>query len=173
MLKYTDTQVVFEEIPDEVTLAINISNCPHHCKGCHSPYLREDIGEVLYGDTLVNMVTSNYGIRCILFMGEGRDEEALIHLIELIRHLWGREMKIGLYTGAENVSPYLWENLDYIKLGPYIEERGPLNNPNTNQRLYKWVKDWDFETDSGTVINGIHHPRWTDITYRFWRKGTE
>ena len=27
--------------------------------------------------------------------------------------------------------------LDYIKMGPFIKERGPLNDRNTNQRLYK------------------------------------
>ena len=45
MIKYkTDTvQVVFEEIPDEVTLAIEITNCPGMCVGCHSPWLRGDI----------------------------------------------------------------------------------------------------------------------------------
>ena len=48
MVKYVNTEVVFEEIPDEITLAINVSNCPNQCPGCHSPYLREDIGEDLY-----------------------------------------------------------------------------------------------------------------------------
>ena len=47
MLKYVDTKIVFREVPDEITLCINISNCPCHCKGCHSPYLAEDIGTVL------------------------------------------------------------------------------------------------------------------------------
>ena len=28
MLKYVDTDIVFQEFPDEVTLAINLSNCP-------------------------------------------------------------------------------------------------------------------------------------------------
>ena len=46
MIKYVpeDTQVVFAEIPDEVSLAINISCCPHRCPGCHSPYLQKDYG---------------------------------------------------------------------------------------------------------------------------------
>lgn len=171
MLKFTDTQVVFEEIPDEITLAINISNCPHHCPGCHSPYLQTDIGEELYGEDIVNLVEKNYGITCILFMGEGRDEESLFHLIDLIRHLWGRNMKIGLYTGGNHVSEFLWENLDYIKLGPYIEEFGPLNNPSTNQHLYKRENDCEFLHNE--LIDGKFRPRWHDITYRFWRKGTD
>lgn len=45
MLKYVNGGVVFQEIPDEVTLSINISNCPCHCPSCHSQYLWKDIGE--------------------------------------------------------------------------------------------------------------------------------
>lgn len=41
MLKYVNTDIVFQEFPDEVTLAINLSNCPCHCPGCHSSYLWE------------------------------------------------------------------------------------------------------------------------------------
>lgn len=51
MVKYTDSQVTFREIPDEITLCINISGCPNHCEGCHSSYLAEDIGTKL---TLMN-----------------------------------------------------------------------------------------------------------------------
>ena len=47
MIKYTDTQIVFSEIPDEITLAINISNCQNNCPGCHSPYLKQNIGKEL------------------------------------------------------------------------------------------------------------------------------
>ena len=39
MLKYVDSQITFREIPDEITLCINISNCPFRCKGCHSKEL--------------------------------------------------------------------------------------------------------------------------------------
>ena len=52
MLKYVNTDIVFQEIPDEVTLAINISNCPCHCPGCHSHYLWEDIGLPLDTDLI-------------------------------------------------------------------------------------------------------------------------
>ena len=45
MLKYVDTLVTFSEIPDEITLCINISNCPCKCPGSHSSYLAQDIGE--------------------------------------------------------------------------------------------------------------------------------
>ena len=86
-------------------------------------------------------------------MGEGKDEEHLFLLIEIIRHEWGKKMKIGLYTGANNVSPYLWENLDYLKTGPYIDEYGPLNKRTTNQRFYK-----RFPGEG-----------WKEVTHIFWR----
>ena len=44
MLKYVNTGVVFQEIPDEVTLAVNLSGCPCRCPGCHSRYLWQDVG---------------------------------------------------------------------------------------------------------------------------------
>ena len=54
MIKYVpeDTSVVFLEIPDEICCAINISNCPHRCDGCHSQYLRKDIGDELNKDVI-------------------------------------------------------------------------------------------------------------------------
>ena len=47
MLKYTTCEVTFAEVPDEINLCINISNCPNNCKGCHSPWLKEDNGTPL------------------------------------------------------------------------------------------------------------------------------
>ena len=53
-MKYTDTQITFSEFPDEIALCINISNCPFHCPGCHSPELWEDIGtELTYDEVLI------------------------------------------------------------------------------------------------------------------------
>ena len=58
MIKYVpeDTSVVFAEIPDEITLAINISNCPGSCPGCHSPYLQQDTGEELTAEKLSALI---------------------------------------------------------------------------------------------------------------------
>ena len=47
MLKFHNYDIVFQEIPDEVTLAVNITGCPCHCPGCHSPHLWEDSGTEL------------------------------------------------------------------------------------------------------------------------------
>ena len=70
MLRYTDYDIVFQEIPDEVTLAINISNCPNRCKGCHSAYLMEDVGDLLTEESL-SALLQKYGsaATCVCFMG--------------------------------------------------------------------------------------------------------
>ena len=62
MLKYVNSDIVFQEIPDEVTLAINISNCPCHCPGCHSHYLWEDIGLPL-NTNAIDAFVEEYGDR--------------------------------------------------------------------------------------------------------------
>ena len=56
MLKYVETAITFSEVPDEITLCINISNCPCHCKGCHSQYLWEDKGTILNEETLTSKI---------------------------------------------------------------------------------------------------------------------
>ena len=59
MIKYVDTKVVFQEYPDEITLAINISNCPYHCPECHSSYLAEDIGTELTNEEVDKLIANN------------------------------------------------------------------------------------------------------------------
>lgn len=144
------TSVVLEEIPDRVSLAVDISNCRGNCIGCHSPFLRQDIGEELTPGVIDSLVADNFGVNCFLFLGEGRDPSALL---DLARHVRSLGLDAALYTGRETVEPAFWEAFDYIKLGPYRSECGPLDSRITNQRLYH-------------VAGG----RREDITSRFWRK---
>lgn len=156
MLKYVNTDVVFQEIPDEVTLAINISNCPCHCPGCHSKYLWEDKGAFLT-EKEIDQFVEEFGsdITCLSFMGGDSEPEYIDQLAQYI-HANHSSFKVGWYTGRTLISPKVnRNNLDYIKVGPYIAHLGPLKNKKTNQRLYK-----------------IHHDTndMEDITSRFWRK---
>ena len=155
-MKYTDTQITFSEFPDEISLCINISNCPFHCPGCHSPELWEDIGTELTKKELNNLIKSNKGITCIGFMGEAKNTYNLLNFSIYIRNKFPN-IKIGWYTGHLEIPEIISENLmyfDYIKVGPYIKEKGGLDNPNTNQRFYK--------VENGQLI---------DWTYKFWKNG--
>ena len=156
MLKYVDTLVGFAEIPDEVTLAINISNCPCHCKGCHSPYLAEDIGEPLDLQHLTNLIDSNKGITCVCIMGGDANPSEVDDIAQDIKEYYPK-LKVGWYSGRQELSKDInLEFFDFIKLGPYKEEFGPLNSRTTNQRFYK--------------VNG---KELVDITNKFWKHETE
>ncbi|MGM9531189.1 hypothetical protein [Intestinibacter sp.] len=173
MLKYVDTAITFLEVPNEITLCINISNCPCHCKGCHSSYLADDIGEVLVSDEdslakgfgkhisnqLYKLIRENEGITCICFMGGDSNPADINFLARAIKLLNWVKLKVAWYSGRQELSPdidFRW--FDYIKLGPYVEELGPLNKPTTNQKFYK-VKATNEE-----------FPRYIieDNTYLFW-----
>lgn len=172
MLKYVNYDVVFSEIPNETTLAINLSNCPCHCKGCHSPYLAEDIGTELgwfdciprkgKSTSLYKMILANKGITCVAFMGGDNDPRYVNELAYRVKnyHTDLKDIKVAWYSGRQELAPEIYPgNFDYIKLGPYIEELGGLSNPKTNQRLYKITSSeecdviWTFE----------------DITKVFWK----
>ena len=137
-----------------ITLAVDISNCQGSCVGCHSPFLRDDIGEELTEAKIDALIDDNFGVNCFLFLGEGRDYD---RLLELAAHVRGRNMAVALYSGREKVEDEFYDAFDYIKVGPYIPSKGPLNKPTTNQRLYKIGPDRTIE----------------DITSRFWHKGLE
>ena len=81
MLKFKDSYIVFEEIPDRVSLAVNITNCQNNCVGCHSPELRLNSGEELTEEIIDKLINENYGIDCFLFMGEGKDYDRLMELV--------------------------------------------------------------------------------------------
>ena len=69
MIRYYNFDIVFAEIPDEVTLAINITGCPYRCEGCHSPHLREDRGERLDTDALAALLERyGDGITCLCLL---------------------------------------------------------------------------------------------------------
>ncbi|MBR4134298.1 MAG: anaerobic ribonucleoside-triphosphate reductase activating protein [Bacteroidales bacterium] len=172
MIKYVPemTSVVLEEIPDRVTLAVDISNCRGNCVGCHSPFLKEDVGEELTPEVISRLVSENYGIDCFLFLGEGRDPE---RLLELAAHVRALGLVPALYSGRREVDGPYWETFDYVKVGPYIPENGPLNNPLTNQRLYRVLGADEMPPEGAEMRMRASGRRFADITSRFWHRGLE
>ena len=104
MLKYVNTGVVFQEIPDEVTLSINLSNCPCRCPGCHSQYLWENIGTPLTAmelDRLVGLYAND--ITCICFMG-GDAEPEYVNILACFLRREHPALRIGWYSGRSQLS---------------------------------------------------------------------
>lgn len=146
-MKVASFDIVFQEIPGEVTLALNLSGCPCHCPGCHSPHLWEDVGEPL-NEELLDDLTGRYKglITCVAFMGGDQDPEYVAQMARIVKS----PLKTAWYSGRKQM-PADEKVFDYVKLGGYKEELGGLKSPKTNQRLYKRVGE-----------------EWKDITSVFW-----
>jgi anaerobic ribonucleoside-triphosphate reductase activating protein len=152
MLRFTSYDVVFQEIPDEVTLALNISNCPNRCEGCHSPHLMEDAGMILNESILAYLIDRyKNAVTCICFMGGDSSPEEIERLAAFLQKNYN--IKTGWYSGRTRIPANCSiQHFDYIKLGPYIQHLGGLSSATTNQRFYR--------IENGNMI---------DMTNRFFR----
>jgi len=151
-MKIASYDIVFQDVPGEVTLSLNLSQCPNRCPGCHSPGLQDDIGYPLDDDMLDGLL-ERYGrdVTCVCFMGGDREPQEIMRLADRVH---GIGLKTAWYSGRQKLPDcFKMESLDYVKVGPYIESRGPLPSPDTNQRMYR--------IESGKLI---------DITASFLKK---
>lgn len=155
IMKVANHQVVMREFPDEITLALNISGCPNRCEGCHSPQLRDDIGDELNTELLDQLIQDNPGITCVGFMGGDGRENELLELAGYVRDHY--DLKTGWYSGCDSFDSSMLTMFDYIKYGHYNSIKGPLNVRTTNQVFLRIRHDQGIE---------IH-----DETYRFWTMG--
>ena len=94
-------------------------------------------------------------VTCVSFMGGDGDPQRVAQLATYIKEHYKGSFATAWYSG-KNDFPEGFEPaaFDYVKIGPYIPERGPLNKETTNQRLYRIKADGTRE----------------DITYRFWKR---
>jgi len=145
---YAAAEVTFEEVPDEVSLCISIPGCDNFCKGCHSPWMAIREGAVLDVKVLIEKYEGMFTTIC--FFG-GETEEAFPALLDEVANDYP-DIKIAMYSGKNVLSADIQKNLDYMKLGPYEEESGPLTSRITNQQMFE-------------KVNGI----WVDITFKFWK----
>lgn len=152
MIKFLGALEGFQEIPNEVSLLLNLTLCMNACPGCHSPELQADRG-VFLSKEVIDFYLKEGPYTCVCFMGEGADRATLT---ELMAYVKSKKLKVAVYCGRDiDVSDWCQEYKfvpDFLKVGSYKEELGPLTSPTTNQRLYDC-------SDS-----------FTDITQRFWRK---
>jgi len=177
MLKFVEAKQTFREVPDEVCLSISLSNCPGRCEGCHSPELREDIGEELTSEVLDKLIEENPGISCVVLLGGDGDLVSLddaAHYVQEKHHLkvaWysGRSIDlIGLEEepdGQKSGLVTLPKGIDqrwftYFKFGPYIEECGALDKETTNQHMLENLGLSSMPSKAAV----------RDITWKFWTK---
>lgn len=162
MLKMAGSAIVFQEVPDEISLAIEITGCVHACEGCHSKHLWRDCGEEVAEQQPKLLQKYDEYITCVCFMGGDHDQRELIELAKIVKK---KRLKTCLYTGCDSITDLdinLLEVLNYVKVGHWDATRGPLSDPNTNQRFYK-CNVFQTSTSQKTLIV-------TDITSKFRRK---
>lgn len=148
-LKYLGYSIVFQEVPNEVTLAINISGCPHRCEGCHSKYLWKYEGSYIIDDLCGLIDKYNGLITCVCFMGGDQNRDDLLECLYVVKQY---NLKTCVYSGLDTLTELIAlaisPQCDYIKVGHYDEKCGGLNSPTTNQKFYSRI--------DGTLVDATY-----------------
>ncbi|WP_081665994.1 anaerobic ribonucleoside-triphosphate reductase activating protein [Marinimicrobium sp. LS-A18] len=146
MLRYLTEDVVFQEVPGEVSLAYTVTGCPLRCPSCHSADSWDPQGgRPLTPDFLIQRLKDYRGlVTCVLFFGGEWQPCALLALLAAAQR---QGVHRCLYTGLDTVEPRLRRQLTFLKTGPWVRELGGLDSPTTNQRL--------IDLRTGAMLN--HH----------------
>lgn len=146
MLRYVHEDIVWQEVPGEVSLAYTIAGCPLRCPGCHSTYTwNPDQGDELTPARLQRRIEDYAGmLSCVLFFGGEWQGEALLACLRTAR---AAGLKTCLYTGLDDVPPAIRAELTFLKTGAWRRERGGLDDPASNQRFIR--------TADGEVLNQL------------------
>lgn len=129
-----EVEILFQELPDNISLSFSIAGCGNKCKGCHSPHLQDrNNGEELTEEKFREYLEYYKGyITSVIFFGGELFKEDLIPLLKIAKSY---NLKTCLYSGFEKIEGEIEENLDFLKTGSYREELGGIDNPKTNQKM--------------------------------------
>lgn len=145
------THISLTELPDHISLVYMVPGCGNKCKGCHTPELQDKHnGEVFSLEEFESHLKKykNKCTACVFLGGEWFPDFS-----EFLKIAKEYNMVTCLYTGKEIIDGGILYYLDYVKYGPWKEEKGGLDNPNTNQRF--------IEVATGKIINNKFHRRTT------------
>ena len=159
MLKVYDSAVTMSEFPDEITLCVNISNCPGMCDGCSEPWLLEDVGEELTESKIDELIADHPGITVFGLMGGDSDQGDVVRIVNYVHEK--HHLKVGMYSGREFLNMKLLECLDLYKIGRWIMPKGPVSEwhqTNNGVLQFPWSNQLLFEK-----IGNM----WFNTTYKF------
>lgn len=119
-LRYKGYSIVLQEVPNEITLAINICGCPYRCKGCHSSYLWDNDGEELKIKDIKKLLDKySFALTCVCLMGGDWEVEELKKIKNFIKKCG---LKTAIYSGSDRLETLITLKelrFDYIKVGSY------------------------------------------------------
>ncbi|MCJ8318705.1 MAG: anaerobic ribonucleoside-triphosphate reductase activating protein [Colwellia sp.] len=127
--------IVFQEVPDEISLCFSITGCKVGCKGCHSTELwNENQGVQLTNNLFIDWLNKYKDlITCVCFFGGEWQAETLIEKLIIANNLG---LKTCLYSGENHINISISQHLTFLKTGKWTPELGGLNSPTTNQTFY-------------------------------------
>lgn len=135
---FSSAQIVFQECPNEISLAFSISGCQLKCVGCHSAFTwNPRYGEDLTQEKFLYFIEKYKGlITCVVFYGGEWEIEVLKKYLDISI---SNGLKTCLYTGLEinDFELLFLKSVTYIKTGKYVQKSGGLNSAETNQKFYK------------------------------------
>lgn len=164
MLKVFDSCVTFSEFPDEITLCVNISNCPGYCEGCSEPWLLEDVGEFLTEEKIDELISLHPDITVFGLMGGDNDQEDVVRVATYVHSKYPK-IKVGMYSGREYLSTKLLNCLNLYKIGRFILPKGPVNEwhqTNNGVLQFPWSNQLLFEK-----MSNADGEVWMNTTYKF------
>ena len=163
------------EIPGKTTFFLEIGNCLQNCPGCHSPHLSKEDSPYLDAFMVEQLIASHLrqypDVNAVLLMGGTTNKGVTLSELKgiIARTYCNFGVPCGLYSGRdERLLDFVdWAGLYWLKTGSYVEAKGGLESPATNQRFYE--KQIVVETDHNGVYVGKTY-RFHDITDKFQRR---
>lgn len=135
-MKFFKYDILFQEVPNEISIAFYMVGCPLRCKGCHSTELWDSspYGDSLEDSPFLELLKKYQGYAsCVLFLGGEWEKDRLIELLNKAK-CYG--YKTALYSGLTELPGDLMAKLDFAKLGPWRSDLGGLDSPTTNQEFW-------------------------------------
>lgn len=135
-MRYYTKDVVFQEVPDEISLSYSICGCPLNCSGCswknglHINSKENELTDLEFENDLIKYKNL---ASCVLFLGGEWDKDIVNKLNKALKYGY----KTCLYTGLElsELDKELVSKLNYVKTGRYVKELGGLSSATTNQKF--------------------------------------
>lgn len=149
---YYSPQITFREVPDEISLTfptLCYEPCSEDCnsKFCWIKNWKDDKKELSF-DIIKKYIDKNYGcfssigISCITIMTSLN----FIYLNDIFKNIKNEypKLKAAIYVGKDweellrykDFYKFDFKNIDYIKIGSYINKFGGLDSLVTNQKFY-------------------------------------